>query len=77
MTFSRYIRIWRELNAYSIKDISDELKIPQNKIRNFDITPTNKIIMEWYLSHGLILEDFNHVKERYERKKNKPQGNSN
>ena len=68
MTFARFLRIWRELNAISISDISKELNLPYNKVRNFDINPSNEIIYNWYLSHGLNMEEYNNVKEKYEQK---------
>ena len=69
MTLARYLRIWRELNAVTLQNISEETHIPYEKVRQFDRTLNNEIIWNWYISNGLNIGDYNNVKEKYKRKK--------
>ena len=63
------MRIWRELNAISINDIAEELGIPPNRVIQFEKNLNDENIWEWYLRHGFLLEDYNYVNEKHQRKK--------
>lgn len=69
MTLSRYLRLWRELNAITIDDISNDLNINSYYIRLFDKTQNNDRIWEWYLNHGFDIEEYKKVNEKYQKKK--------